>query len=63
MYSIKESFALSIIITKSWEVRFSIRFMLMLQHRFANATQVLLCIINRLKLETMKNEPNNIYIP
>lgn len=35
----------------------------MLHSRFANEAQVLVCELNRVKLENMKNQPNNTYIP
>jgi hypothetical protein len=54
--------ALPIIITKSWEVQFSIRFWLMFHRRFANATHIPLRESNRQKLENMKFEPNNTHI-
>ena len=44
-----------ITITKSGEVRSSIRFLQMLRRRFANPTRVLLCKSNREKLENMEN--------
>jgi hypothetical protein len=37
--------------------------MLMLHHRFANASQVSVCKSNWQKLEKMKSEPNNTQIP
>ena len=56
MYSVEEStnVTITITITKSREVRFLIRFLLLLHRKFTNATQVLLCNSNRWKLENMK---------
>ena len=57
MYSVKRinKHALVITITKSKEVRFSIQFLLMLHHRFANATQVLLGTSNQVEVAEHEN--------
>ena len=54
---------LPITIIKSGEVRFSIRFLLMIHCEFANAIQVLLCESNWQKLENMTNGPNKTHTP
>ena len=46
--------ALLIIMLKSREVQFSFDFLLMLHHKFGNATHVMLRISNWQKLENMK---------
>ena len=68
MYLVKKSttHALPITITKSGEVRYSIRYLQMFHCRFASATRVLLCKSNRKKLENMENmdnNPNNTHLP
>ena len=52
-----------VIITKFGEgVIFNLIFFQILQHRFANVTQVLLCKSNQEKLENMKNDLNDARI-
>jgi len=51
-----------ITINKSLEVRFSIQFLHVFHHRFANTTQTLFYKSNRWKLENMENEPCNTQI-
>ena len=55
--------ALLITTIKSREIRFSIQISNTFHHRFASATQTLLCKYDMYKLENMKNKPKHTHIP
>jgi hypothetical protein len=65
VYPIRKSnkHALPITTTKLRDVQFSLRFLLVVHHRFATATWVLLCKLQLVAVGEHENKPNNTHTP